>query len=214
MQSLKSFWIRKKISKFLSHTFLIFVIFNVNIAKSFSDDLRMGESTIQQMIIEAQKHAIDTIKLEPNERSLKIELLIKKYINLDFMSKATTGTFWKKSSEKQREMYKTALLKQIVLTIEEHLNTLANLSYKPTKSEKRGEKLIYVKGLIQDPNKKKPDVNLLWKLAANKNGSVLILDLEIEGISLVSSQKAEALSILRKNRGNFDILLNKMTKDK
>ena len=214
MQSLKSFWIRKKISKFLSYTFLIFIIFNVNITKSFSDDLKMGESTIQQMIIEAQKHAVDTIKLEPNERSLKIELLIKKYINLEFMSKATTGTFWKKASEKQREMYKTALLKQIVLTIEEHLNTLANLSYKPTKSEKRGEKLIYVKGLIQDPNKKKPDVNLLWKLAANKNGSVLILDLEIEGISLVSSQKAEALSILRKNRGNFDILLNKMTKDK
>ena len=214
MQSLKSFWIRKKISKFLSYTFLIFVIFNVNITKSFSDNLKMGESTIQQMIIEAQKHAIDTIKLEPNERSLKIELLIKKYINLEFMSKATTGTFWKKASEKQRKMYKTALLKQIVLTIEEHLNTLANLSYKPTKSEKRGEKLIYVKGLIQDPNKKKPDVNLLWKLAANKNGSVLILDLEIEGISLVSSQKAEALSILRKNRGNFDILLNKMTKDK
>ena len=187
MQNLKSFWIRKKISKFLSYTFLIFVIFNVNITKSFSDNLKMGESTIQQMIIEAQKHAIDTIKLEPNERSLKIELLIKKYINLDFMSKATT--------------------------IEEHLNTLATLSYKPTKSERRGKKLIYVRGLIEDPNKKKPNINLLWKLAANKNGSFLILDLEIEGISLVSSQKAEAVSILRKNRGNFDILLNKMTRD-
>ena len=115
MQNLKSFWIRKKISKFLSYTFLIFMIFNVNITKSFSDNLKMGESTIQQMIIEAQNHAIDTIKLEPNERSLKIELLIKKYINLEFMSKATTGTFWKKASEKQREMYKTALLKQIKL---------------------------------------------------------------------------------------------------
>ena len=214
MLNLKSFWIKKKISKFLSYTFLIFLIFNVNITKSFSDNLEMGEATIQQMIIEAQKHAIDTIRLEPNERSLKIELLIKKYINLDFMSRATTGTFWKKASEIQKEMYKTALLKQIVLTIEEHLNTLVTLSYKPKKSEKRGKKLIYVRGLIQDPKKKKPDVNILWKLAANKNGSILILDLEIEGVSLVSSQKAEAVSILRKNQGNFDILLKKMNKDK
>ena len=213
MQNLKSFWIRKKISKFLSYTFLIFMIFNVNITKSLSDNLKMGESTIQQMILEAQKHAIDTVKLEPNERSLKIELLIKKYINLDFMSKATTGSFWKKASETQKEKYKAALLKQIVLTIEEHLNTLATLSYKPTKSERRGKKLIYVRGLIEDPNKKKPDINILWKLAANKNGSFLILDLEIEGISLVSSQKAEAVSILRKNRGNFETLLNKMTRD-
>ena len=111
-------------------------------------------------------------------------------------------------------MHKAALLKQIVLTTEEHLNTLATLSYKPKISERRGKKLIYVKGIIEDPNKKKPDVNLLWKLAANKNGSFLILDLEIEGISLVSSQKAETVSIVRKNRGNFDILLNKMKIDK
>ena len=214
MLSLKSFWIRKKMSKFLNYTFLIFLIFNVNISKSFSDNLKMGETTIQQMIVEAQKHAISTVKLEPNDRSKKIALLIKKYINLDFMSKATTGTFWKKASETQREKYKTALLKQIVLTIEEHLNTLATLSYKPTKSERRGKKLIYVRGLIEDPNKKKPDVNLLWKLAANKEGSFLILDLEIEGISLVSSQKAETVSVLRKNRGDFDILLKKMNKNK
>ena len=53
------------------------MIFNVNITKSLSDNLKMGEATIQQMILEAQKHAIDTAKLEPNERSLKIELLIK-----------------------------------------------------------------------------------------------------------------------------------------
>tara|TARA_B100000242_G_C42981312_1_gene455495 strand:+ start:504 stop:1028 length:525 start_codon:yes stop_codon:yes gene_type:complete len=173
----------------------------------------MSEATIQKMVIEAQKHAIETLKLEPNEKSLKIELLIKKYINLDFMSKATTGTFWKKASKIQKEKYKAALLKQITLTIEEHLNTLATLSYIPINSEKRGKKLIYVKGLIRDPNKRKSDVNILWKLAANKNGSFLILDLEIEGVSLVSSQKAEAVSILRKNRGNFDILLNKMTRD-
>ena len=214
MQNLKSFWISNKISKFLGYTFLIFLIFKVNITKSFSDNLQMSEATIEQMIIEAQKHAIDTIKLKPTKRSLKIESLIKKYINLDFMSKATTGTFWKKASDIQREKYKAALLKQIVLTIEEHLNTLATLSYKPTKSERRGEKLTYVRGLIQDPNKKKPDVNILWKLAANKNGSFLILDLEIEGVSLVSSQKSEAVSILRKNRGDFDILLKKMNKYK
>ncbi len=201
-------------SKFLNYTLLIFLFFYVNIAKSFSDNLKMSEATIQQMIIEAQKHAISTIKLEPDERSKKITLLIKKYINLDFMCKATTGTFWKKASETQREKYKTALLNQIVLAIEEHLNTLATLSYKPTKSEKRGKKLIYVRGIIEDPNKKKPNVNLLWKLAANKNGSFLILDLEIEGISLVSSQKAETVSVLRKNRGDFDILLMKMSKDK
>ena len=103
--------------------------------------------------------------------------------------------------------------KNLVKNIRNVSVALGSSIKKPTKSERRGKKLIYVRGVIEDPNKKKPNINLLWKLAANKNGSFLILDLEIEGISLVSSQKAEAVSILRKNRGNFDILLNKMTKD-
>ena len=213
IRNLKNFWISEKINKLLSYTFIFFLIFNFNINKSFSDNLKKGEAVVQQMIVEAKNHAINTINLESKKRSSKIEALIKKYINLDFMSKVTTGAFWKKASVKQRKMYKSALLKQIVLTIEEHLNTLATLSYKPTKSEKRGKKLVYVRGMIKDQNKKKPDVNLLWKLAPNRNGSFLILDLEIEGISLVSSQKAEALSILRKNKGDFDILLEKMNKN-
>ncbi len=210
---MKNFWINKKIKKYLSYTFLFFFILNINTFKSFSDNLEKGEAIVQQMISEAQKHAIDTINLKPSERSSKIELLIKKYVNLNFMAKATTGSFWKKASDNQKELYKNALLKQIVLSIEEHLNTLANLKYKPLTSEKRGKKLVYVRGLIEDPNKQKPNVNLLWKLAANKAGSFLILDLEIEGISLVSSQKAEAMSILRKNKGDFDVLLKDMNKD-
>ena len=214
IQNLKSFWINKTIKKFLSYAFVIFLTLNFNIVNSFSSNLEKAEATVEQMIIEVQKHAIDTVNLDPKERSSKIELLIKKYVNLNFMSRATTGTFWKKATKTQKETYKNALLKQIVLTIEEHLNTLATLSYKPKKSEKRGKKLVYVKGLILDPNNKKPNVNLLWKLAANKTGSFLILDLEIESISLISSQKAETISILRKNKGNFDILLKNMIKNK
>ena len=102
--------------------------------------------------------------------------------------------------------------KQIVNTIEEHLNTLATLAYKPLKSEARGKKLVYIRGIIVDDSKKIPDVNLLWKLAKDKKGNFLVLDLEIEGISLVSSHKAETMSILRKNKGDFNALLGTFTK--
>ena len=164
------------------------------------------------MIADAKKHAVKTANLPPKERSLKIEILIKQFINLDFMARATTGSFWKKSTNTQKIKYKNALLKQIVNTIEEHLNTLARLTYKPLKSEARGKKLVYVKGIIEDNSKKIPDVNLLWKLAKDKSGNFLVLDLEIEGISLVSSHKAETMTILRKNKGDFNALLDTFNK--
>ena len=166
------------------------------------------------MIAKAKKHAIKSAELDQTERSLRVKLLIKQYINLNFMAKATTGTFWKKATSIQKEKYKIALLNQIVDTVEDHLNTLSTSNYRIIDSELRGKKLVYVKGKIEDPNNNRPSVTLLWKLGVNADGSLLILDLEIEGISLVSSHKSETMSILRKNKGDFQILLSKHNKSK
>ena len=209
---MKNFYNNINIQKVLCITFFLLLFFQFLTFKAYSDNIKNSEIIVQQMIADAKKHAVKTIKLSPKERSLKIEKLIKRFINLDFMARATTGSFWKKASIIQKEEYKNALLKQIVNTIEEHLNTLSTLTYKPLKSEARGKKLVYVKGIIKDNSKKIPDVNLLWKLAKDKRGNFLVLDLEIEGISLISSHKAETMAILRKNKGDFNTLLNTFTK--
>ena len=95
------------------------------------------------------------------------------------MAKATTGSFWNKATNDEKIKYELALLDQIINTLEEHLNTLATLSYKPIKSEFRGKKLLYITGVIEDKSKIKPPINLLWKLSKGKDDAIKILDLEI-----------------------------------
>jgi len=209
---LKNSYNKSSYKKILNIAFFSFLFFQFLIFKAYPDNVKQSELIVQRMITESKTLAIKTLELPPKQRSLKIQNLIKQFVNLDFMAKATTGSFWKKATKTQKELYKSALLKQIVSTIEEHLYTLANLSYKPLKTEARGKKLVYVKGIIRDDSKKIPDVNLLWKLAKDKKGNFLVLDLEIEGISLIRSHKAETMSILRKNKGDFDALLDTFTK--
>jgi ABC-type transporter MlaC component len=84
------------------------------------------------------------------------------------------------------------------------------MSYKPLSSELRGKKLVYVRGIIEDRKKNNPPINLLWKLSKGKDKTFSILDLEIEGISLIRSHKSETTSILRKNKGDFDFLIEKL----
>ena len=177
-----------------------------------ADNRQKANDTVEKMLFEKKQHAIRTINLDANVRTKKIKILIQKFINLDFMARATTGAFWKKATTIQKEKYKLVLLNQIINTIEVHLNTLSTLSHKTINTVLRGEKLVYVRGVIEDPQKTKPSINILWKLAADNQQSFTILDLEIESVSLVSSHKAETISILRKNKGNFDALLNKLDK--
>ena len=194
---------------FIAQIFFSFLSLQAN-----ANNIKKANETIEQMLIEAKKHAIDTINLDPKKRTEKIKLLIQKFININFMARATTGAFWKKATSVQKEQYELALLNQIVNTIEVHLNKLSTLSYKTISTQLRGKKLVYVKGIIEDPKKTKPSINILWKLAANNLNSFLILDLEIENVSLVSSHKAETISILRKNKGSFKALLTKLEEDK
>ena len=206
MQNLKNYWNKFKYILLLA-SILFSPVFTYN---SYSDNLQQGDKIIEEMIAEAQKHALETIELSSEERSKKITPLINKYINLDFMAKATTGSFWKKATDDQKIKFKLVLLHQIVNTIEEHLNTLVTMSYKPLSSELRGKKLVYVRGIIEDRKKSNPPINLLWKLSKGKDKTFSILDLEIEGISLIRSHKSETTSILRKNKGNFDFLIEKL----
>ena len=124
----------------------------------FADNRKKANNTIEKMLSEAKQHAISTVNLDSKERTRKIKLLIQKFINIDFMARATTGAFWKKATTIQKEKYKLVLLNQIINTIEVHLNTLSTLYYKTTDVELRGKKLVYVRGIIQDPQKIKPSI--------------------------------------------------------
>ncbi len=212
MNSLKNCY--NKLEKLYFFILIIQLTFiSISSHANANNSLKANE-TIQLMLIEAKEHAIKTVNLPPEQRTKKIKLLIKKYINIDFMARATTGAFWKKANKFQRDKYKSALLNQMVNTIEVHLNKLSTLTYKTVETELRGKKLVYVRGIIENPTKDKSSIKILWKLASNKQGTFVILDLEIESVSLVSSHKAETISILRKNKGDFDILLNKLNKVK
>ncbi len=203
---MKNYW--NKIKKIF--VFLFLFISPLFVHNSYSDDKKNGEHVIQQLITKTQKHALETIHLSSEERSKKITPIIQQYLNLNFMAKATTGSFWKKATNDEKIKYELALLDQIINTVEEHLNTLATLSYKPIKSELRGKRLLYITGVIEDKSKIKPPINLLWKLSKGKDEAIKILDLEIEGISLIRSHKSETMSILRKNKGDFNDLIGKL----
>lgn len=206
-KSLKNYW--NKIKDF----FLIVLLFVLLLPlpnQVFSEELEKSNQLIEEMIIKSKKHAIETLELNKEQRSEKITPLIRQYVNLDFMARATTGSFWSKANDEQQLRYKDALLHQIVNTVEEHLNTLATLTYTPLNSEFRGKKIIYIRGKIEDKSKNNPPINLLWKLAKSQNETMSIIDLEIEGISLVTSHKSEVMSILRKNKGDFDYLIERL----
>ena len=182
--NLKNYWISKLI--------IILGIFFLNSAYA---DIKIKAS--QQV-----SNFLNTIKEFASEKDSLIK--IKKsdelldMVDLEFMSKATVGKHWKTVNDNEKIIFKRKLFNKFIQFIDLHLEDFKEIKFQEKSIKLRGQKLVYVTGSID--TKKIKNLDITWKLSSKENK---ILDVEIEKISLIKTQKLEMRPLLKKNKNNF-----------
>ena len=135
-----------------------------------------------------------------NDHSIKLKISneLLDMVDLEFMSKVTVGRLWKKVNDNEKVLFKRKLFNKFLEFIDLHLEDFKEIKFKERSIKLRGEKLVYVTGSID--TKKIKNLDITWKLSSRENK---ILDLEIEKISLIKTQKLEMKELLKKNKNNF-----------
>ena len=182
--NLKNYWISKLI--------IILGIFFLNSANA---DIKIKAS--QQV-----SNFLNTIKEFASEKDSLIKIKrsdeLLDMVNLEFMSKATVGKHWKKVNDKEKIIFKRKLFNKFIQFIDLHLEDFKEIKFQEKSIKLRGQKLVYVTGSID--TKKIKNLDITWKLSSKQNK---ILDIEIEKISLIKTQKLEMRPLLKKNKNNF-----------
>lgn len=182
--NLKNYWISKLI--------IILGVFFLNSAYA---DIKI--KTSQQV-----SNFLNTIKEFASEKDSLIK--IKKsdelldMVDLEFMSKATVGKHWKTVDDNERIIFKRKLFNKFIQFIDLHLEDFKEIKFQEKSIKLRGQKLVYVTGSID--TKKIKNLDITFKLSSKENK---ILDVEIEKISLIKTQKLEMRPLLKKNKNNF-----------
>ena len=182
--NLKNYWISKLI--------IILGIFFLNSANA---DIKIKAS--QQV-----SNFLNTIKEFASEKDSLIKIKrsdeLLDMVDLEFMSKATVGKHWKKVNDKEKIIFKRKLFNKFIQFIDLHLEDFKEIKFEEKSIKLRGQKLVYVTGSID--TKKIKNLDITWKLSSKENK---ILDVEIEKISLIKTQKLEMRPLLKKNKNNF-----------
>ena len=137
------------------------------------------------------------LEKDPSMKIKKTDELLG-MVDLEFMSKVTVGKHWKKVNNDEKTIFKRKLFNKFINFIDLHLEDFKEIKFREKSIKLRGEKLVYVIGSID--TKKIKNLNITWKLSSKENK---ILDLEIEKISLIKTQKLEMRELLKKNKNNF-----------
>ena len=182
--NLKNYWISKLI--------IILGIFFFNSANA---DIKIKAS--QQV-----SNFLNTIKEFASEKDSLIKIKrsdeLLDIVDLEFMSKATVGKHWKTVNDNEKIIFKRKLFNKFIQFIDLHLEDFKEIKFQEKSIKLRGQKLVYVTGSID--TKKIKNLDITWKLSSKENK---ILDVEIEKISLIKTQKLEMRPLLKKNKNNF-----------
>ena len=171
-----------------------------------------GARTLVSEMAQAVKIAVEADYNDVDERIAAVDELIANYFDFNGITRYSAGRYWKKASESERSDY--TRLFRVVLTglAARQFDQLKGLDYTVTDAVSKGKKLVLVTGVMKDPTGAQADAIVSWRVSTPDGKPPLIIDVEIENISMLITQQQENTAIIRKNGGKFSALIDILEK--
>ena len=142
------------------------------------------------------------------ERTSSFTELVMSSIDLNLISKFVLSKAWKNASDEQKENYLIAFKDYFVSSYANKLDQYTGEKVDVIGSQEAGKYVIVESNIVREGTDTLK-INLKWRLL-NKNNQIKIIDLNIEGISLVIAQREEFQSFLANNNYDLDKLIEKI----
>ena len=147
-------------------------------------------------------------QVSKNEKNDKFTSLVMSAIDLNLISQFVLSKTWKSATDDQKERYISAFKTYFINSYANKLDQYSDEKIIVNGSEEAGKYVIVDTNIIREGTDTLK-INLKWRLL-NKNGDIRIIDLNIEGISLVIAQREEFQSFLANNNGDLEALIEKI----
>ena len=168
-----------------------------------------ADNLVAEMIVDVESILAQDISDEV-ARTIKVSALFDRYFDLPTIAKFSAGPYWRTADATQRATYRTAIRGVIIGTVVRNFDQLSEFKFTPTSSSAKGKKLVLVNGVFTPVNKEQPVIRVGWRVLTHDTELPRILDVEIENISMLVTQKQENVAIVRKNKGKFSVLIDVM----
>ena len=193
---------------------LMTLTFTLGISSSVAlADARLdGASALVAEMAGAVKQAVEADYDSDDTKMAAIDGLLDRYFDFEGITRFSAGRAWKKATDAEKAEYTILFRKVLTGLAGRQFDQLKGLEYTITKTVGKGKKLVLVTGVMRDPSGELPDAIVSWRVATPQGKPALIIDVEIENISMLITQQQENTAIIRKNGGKFTALIEVLKK--
>ena len=167
-----------------------------------------ANNLVTQMMVEVESILAQDINNEA-KRTEKASALFDRYFDLPTIAKFSAGPYWRAADATQKATYEAVIRDVIIGTVVRNFDQLSGLKFTISSSQAKGKKLVLVNGAFTSLDAQQPPIAVGWRVVVSEKAP-LILDVEIENISMLVTQKQENIAIIRQNQGQFAALIDAM----
>ena len=164
---------------------------------------------VTQMMVEVESILATDVDNDIARRT-NVSALFDRYFDLPTIAKFSAGPYWRAADPDQKIAYQSVIRDVIIGTVVQNFDQLSGLKFTATDSQAKGARLVLVNGTFTDINQQHAPIKVGWRVVIADNASPRILDVEIENISMLITQKQENIAIIRRNEGKFAALIDAM----
>ena len=180
-----------------------FIIINNVFASSFS-----AEKDFVSNFADSAINILSDNEILEGEKNSKFTDLVMSAIDLNLISKFVLSKTWKNATDDQKERYIQAFKDYFINSYANKLDQYSGEQVEVVDAEEAG-KYVIVNSFIYREGTDTLKINLKWRLL-NRGDEIKIIDLNIEGISLIIAQREEFQSFLANNEGDLEKLIAKI----
>ena len=146
--------------------------------------------------------------LDASQKNIQFTELVMSSTHINLISKFVLSKYWKLATDDQKKAYLAAFKQYFISS---YANKLDQYSGEKViiVSSNAAKKFVIVKSNIVRDGTDTLKIELDWRLLT-RDSQTKIIDLSIEGISLIIAQREEFQSFLANNDNNLDALINKL----
>ena len=176
-----------------------------------SDQIAAANNLITNMISEVETY-LETDSGSIEKRTENITKLLDTHFDLPAIARFSAGPYWRAANEQERSDYVQTMRDVVIGTVVRNFDQLSGLRFNTIDSQTKGNNMVLVRGSFNDSTGKRPPVSVGWRVITPATAPAKVLDVEIENISMLVTQKQENITIIRQNEGRFSALIEAMRK--
>ena len=164
---------------------------------------------VVQFVQELGNQALTSLtakNLPYEERSKRVRSLLLQYFDIQTIGRFVLGTYWSQATDSQRQEYFSLFENMIVRTYTHRFADYSGQSFTVrglSQDEKGGRDSIVTSEIVQPDG---PPVHVDWRVR-NESGTLRIVDVLIENVSMSITQRADFASIIQNGGGKVEALL-------